>query len=198
MKRRFLEIALIAAGIVFLSKAGWSIYRYRQFQNQLLSHQLPAQSFAPHNVVESAINKPAVIGQLSVPRLRLSAAMVEGDDEESLSLALGHMKGTAPIGGKGNAVVAGHRDTAFWPLRNIRKGDSILVLTDKKYVYSVEQLQIVNPDDTHALQDTNSAMLTLVTCYPIHHIGPSPKRFIVVPKLLRAQSQRFNTSETLH
>ncbi len=198
MKRRFLEIALVAAGIVFLSKAGWSIYKYHRFQDQLLSHQLSALSFVPHSAVESAATKCAVIGQLSVPRLRLSAAMVEGDDEESLSLAIGHMKGTAPIGSKGNAVVAGHRDTAFWPLRNIRKGDSILVTTDKKYVYTVEQIQVVNPDDTGALRDADSAMLTLVTCYPFRHMGPAPKRFIVVARLLRAQSQHFKMNRTNH
>lgn len=118
----------------------------------------------------------------------MSALMVEGDDDESLSLAAGHMKGTAPIGSKGNAVIAGHRDTVFWPLRNIKAGDSIVVSTDKRYIYTVEGTQIVAPDNTDTLQDSQRGVLTLVTCYPFRHIGPSPKRFVVTAKLVRAQS----------
>ena len=188
MKRRRLELILAAAGTAFLVKAGSDFYRYRYFQNQALAHAFPVKPSAPYGVFENAADEPIAIGRLTVPRLRLSAAMVEGDDEESLSLAVGHMKGTAPVGSKGNAVVAGHRDTAFWPLRNIRKGDHILVSTDKKYLYSVERTEVIEPDDTRPLRDANSAMLTLVTCYPFRHVGPSPKRFIVVAKLLRAQN----------
>ncbi len=114
--------------------------------------------------------------------------MVEGDDESSLSVAAGHMKGTALLGSKGNAVVAGHRDTVFWPLRNIRRGDYIFISTSKQYVYSVEQIQIVNPIDTRALHDADTAILTLITCYPFRHVGPSPKRFVVIAKLLRVQT----------
>jgi sortase A len=184
MKRRWLEVTLAAAGILFLSKAAWDIYRYRSFQHRLLFGHPVVQSAASSNASEHASGEPAMIGQLSVPRLRILAAVVEGDDENSLDVAVGHIKGTALFGSRGNAVVAGHRDTVFWPLRNIRRGDHILVSTGRKYVYSVEQTQIVDPDDTRTLQDTDTAILTLVTCYPFRHVGPSPKRFVVVAKLL--------------
>ena len=189
MKRRWFEIVLAAVGIASLSKAGWDLCRYQHFQNQPLSRPLATPSSASQAIFEGAANKHAVIGHIAIPRLRLLAAMVEGDDEESLSLAVGHMQGTAPLGSKGNAVVAGHRDTAFWPLRNVRKGDRILVSTDKRYVYAVEQTKIVDPDDTRALRDANNAVLTLVTCYPFRHVGPAPKRFIVVAKLLHSQNE---------
>ena len=175
-------------GLAFVSKAGWNIYQYRQFQNHLFSNRLPVEASAFHKNLQSAPGKHVAIGKLSVPRLQLSVAMVEGDSDESLSLAVGHMTGTAPVGSKGNAVVAGHRDTVFWPLRNIKVGDHIVVSTDKKYVYAVEQTQIVDPEDTRALQDAQNATLTMVTCYPFRHVGPSPKRFIVTAKLLRVQS----------
>lgn len=188
MKRRWLEITLVAAGVASLSRAGWDLYKYWNFQHQLIVNHPAVVSLASFHSNEHAAHEPAAIGQISIPRLRMSAIMVEGDDENSLSVAAGHMKGTALFGSKGNAVVAGHRDTVFWPLRNIKRGDHILVSTGSKYVYSVEQTRIVDPTDTRALQDANSALLTLITCYPFRHVGPSPKRFVVIAKLLRAQN----------
>ncbi len=175
------------AGAVFLLKAGWSLYQYRRFQSQPPASHVATWVFSPAKNPAGLLNDHSIIGQLRVPRLQISAVMVEGDDDESLNLAAGHMTGTALVGSRGNAVVAGHRDTVFWPLRNIKAGDSIVASTDKKYVYAVEKIQVVDPQDTAALQDTGRATLTLVTCYPFRHVGPSPKRFVVIAKLLRAE-----------
>jgi len=181
-------LALVTTGIICLSKAGWNVYRYRHFQSQSFSKHLlvPASTSRQNEKRES--HRPAILGQLSIPRLEMSALVVEGDDDESLGLAVGHMKGTALLGSSGNAIVAGHRDTVFWPLRKIKAGDLIVVSTDKRYVYTVEQTYIVDPDNTDVLQDSQRGILTLITCYPFRHIGPSPKRFIVTAKLVRAQS----------
>jgi sortase (surface protein transpeptidase) len=65
---------------------------------------LAAKSPIPYSSFESAAYKHVVIGQIYVPRLRLSAAMAEGDDEESFSLAAGHLTGTAPTGSEGNTM----------------------------------------------------------------------------------------------
>jgi sortase A len=185
VKRQWLEITLAVAGIIFLSKAGWGIYKYWNFQRQGLIRPPAVKSPTSFRSSEQAVHERTVIGQLTVPRLGMSTVIVEGDDENSLSVAAGHMQGTALIGSKGNAVVAGHRDTVFWPLRNIQRGDHILVSTGRKYIYSVEQTQIVDPADTRVLQNADRATLTLVTCYPFHHVGPSPKRFVVIAKLRR-------------
>ena len=55
----------------------------------------------------------ALIGRLSVPRLRLSAMVREGIDRNTLQLAIGHIPATALPGQAGNVGVAGHRDTFF-------------------------------------------------------------------------------------
>ena len=188
MKRRLLELALVTASVVCLSKAGWTVYRYQYFQNQPLPKRFLLPASTSHANGDRGTYNTPILGQLSIPRLRVSAVMVEGDDDESLSLAAGHMKGTAPIGSKGNTIIAGHRDTVFWPLRNIKAGDSIVVSTDKQYVYTVEKTQIVDPSNTDALQDSQQEILTLITCYPFRHIGSSPKRFIVTAKLSHPQS----------
>ncbi len=124
-----------------------------------------------------------VIGRLNIRRLRLSIAMVEGDDDDSLSIGVGHMSGTANAGQAGNMIVAGHRDSAFWPLRDIRKGDRIDVDGQRRFSYRVEGMKVVEENDVSLLSNTKDPMLTLVTCYPFRYVGPAPKRFIVTAKL---------------
>ena len=38
---------------------------------------------------------------------------------------------------------------------------------------------MVEPEDTEVLDNSDDAILTLVTCYPFYFVGPAPKRFIV-------------------
>ena len=104
----------------------------------------------------------------------------EGIDDDTLSRAVGHIPATALPGHPGNVGLAGHRDTFFRGLRNLRKRDEIDFLTlDGNFKYRVESLKIVNPDNASVLAPSPENTLTLVTCYPFYYVGNAPKRFIV-------------------
>jgi len=119
------------------------------------------------------------LGRISVPRLHLTAMVEEGDDDDTLRAAVGHIPGTALPGAPGNFGLAGHRDTFFTGLKDLRRGDEIDFETrSKKYRYIVEETMIVGPNDTSVLAAARQNRLTLVTCYPFHYIGPAPRRFI--------------------
>jgi sortase A len=121
-----------------------------------------------------------VIGRLQIPRLGISAMVREGASEGTLSRAVGHIPGTALPGRNGNVALAGHRDTFFRALRNIRKHDAIEVETSQgTFRYIVESTKIVGPRDVEVLNASGGQTLTLVTCYPFYYIGSAPKRFIV-------------------
>jgi len=122
----------------------------------------------------------AVIGRLSVPRLHLSAIVREGVDGTTLQLAVGHIPATALPGQAGNVGVAGHRDTFFRGLKDLKNGDEIEFSTlhgDFRYV--VESLIIVEPDNVEVLAPSSENVLTMVTCFPFSYIGNAPKRFVV-------------------
>lgn len=122
----------------------------------------------------------AVIGRLEIPRLKLSVMVRQGADEGTLRTAVGHIPGTALPGIIGNVGLAGHRDTFFRPLRNIREHDVIeLQTTAGIYRYLVSSTQIVSPRDVSVLKASGGETLTLVTCYPFYYVGSAPKRFIV-------------------
>jgi sortase A len=104
----------------------------------------------------------------------------EGADERTLSRAVGHIPGTALPGNVGNVGLAGHRDTFFRALRNIRADDTIeLETTAGTYRYIVKSTRIVTPRDVSVLEASGGETLTLVTCYPFYYVGSAPKRFIV-------------------
>ncbi|HEU5182577.1 MAG TPA: sortase, partial [Candidatus Polarisedimenticolia bacterium] len=45
--------------------------------------------------------------------------------------------------------------------------------------YRVEWTRIVRPTETSVLSRGDREVLTLVTCYPFHYVGPAPRRYIV-------------------
>ncbi len=62
-----------------------------------------------------------MLGILEIPRLGIETPVLEGVDDATLRRAIGHIPGTAlPADGIGNIGIAGHRDTLFRPLRDVR------------------------------------------------------------------------------
>ena len=128
----------------------------------------------------SISGKGAVVGRLEIPRLHLSVVVLEGSDPSILAVAAGHIEGTSLPGPSGNVGIAAHRDTFFGSLREIRPNDIVTVKTSNgTFSYTVSRTEVVVPTDIEVLHPTSDPELTLVTCYPFRHHGPSPKRFIV-------------------
>lgn len=121
-----------------------------------------------------------VIGRLDMPALGLHVPILNDYDPASLRRGVGRMKGTAVPGGLGNLVLAGHRDTYFRPLRHVRSGMVIQVVTQTEtFNYVVDSTTIVSPEDVDVLDIGDRPEMTLITCYPFDFIGAAPKRFIV-------------------
>ncbi len=109
---------------------------------------LPGESPNEAQPGEAAPEMRSVIGRLDIPRLKLSVMVREGADEGTLRRAVGHIPGTALPGKIGNVGLAGHRDTFFRALRNIREDDTIeLETTSGLYRYVVKSTKIVTPRD---------------------------------------------------
>ena len=124
-----------------------------------------------------------LLGRMEIPRLGMTMVVAEGTDETTLRRAGGHIRGTALPGQPGNVGIAGHRDTLFRPLRNIRQDDVIMLTTlQGEYRYRVVTTEIVSPSDVSVLSSDDHEVLTLVTCYPFYFVGPAPGRFIVRAK----------------
>ena len=122
----------------------------------------------------------APLGVLTIPSIRLEAPIFDGTAELTLNRGIGRIEGTADVGAAGNLGLAGHRDGFFRPLKDVHVGDAIAVESlHGTTLYRITELMIVEPTDVHVLAPTDSATLTLVTCYPFYFIGEAPQRYIV-------------------
>lgn len=120
------------------------------------------------------------LARLKVPRLGLEAVVAAGVDQRVLRRAVGHMPHSALPGEDGNVVLAGHRDTFFRPLEQIRDDDIVLLETaDGVQRYRVEWTAVVKPTRVDLAGRTGYPALTLVTCFPFEYVGNAPFRFVV-------------------
>lgn len=187
---RWLVFALALSGVACLAwssytiLAAWShqrteraaLERARGQESPTLARaETPSAAAAPR-----PLSTGETIGSLEVPRLRFSAIVAEGDDDGTLKIAVGHLPDTPLPWNDGNSALAGHRDGLFRPLEKIRVGDELTFSTPRGDLrYRVSETKIVDPDDLSVLDSGGGPMLTLITCYPFHYIGPAPRRFIV-------------------
>jgi sortase A len=171
----------LAVGIAALTYAGYSLVDAHAFQARAQNRfeksraQNVSQSEEPELVREGG-----VLGEMEVPRLGLKIVVVQGDSNRILRRAVGHIPETALPGQSGNVALAGHRDSFFRPLRNIRSGDAITFKTrNAEFQYQVESTAVVQPGDVSVLQASSGRILTLITCFPFYYVGAAPNRFVV-------------------
>ena len=202
---RWSQYLLFAVGILALGYVGFVLldarlfqgYQSRQFQQALNGLRPQKIGDQPLHGGSSISLKPAEagmraermdmagmggtpLGRIEISTIGLAAMILEGTDARTLRRAAGHIPGTPLPGQQGNVAITGHRDTFFRPLRNIRKNDEIRLTTlSGSYRYLVDSIKVVEPEDTEVLDNSDDAILTLVTCYPFYFVGPAPKRFIV-------------------
>jgi sortase A len=131
------------------------------------------------------LGKPAEsLAVLRIPALRLEVPVLEGTDAVTLNRGVGRIAGTSLPGQGGNIGIAGHRDGFFRPLKDIRRGDLIeLVTTTRTDLYAVDRVRITSTADVSVLRPRRNPSLTLVTCYPFYFVGPAPSRYIVEASL---------------
>ena len=122
------------------------------------------------------------VARLIAPTHKKSMVVLAGVNGAALAFGPGHLTTSAPPGVSDNSVIAGHRDTHFAFLGSLKPGD-VLQLQARDGVlhdYRVTQTRVVHETDTRVLQPSQSAMLTLITCYPFDAVVPGgPLRYVV-------------------
>ena len=166
----------LVAGLFAGGYAGYIIgdaQTYQAIQLRKFAHEAP--------IVEPDL--PGIgerVGEIEIPRLALRAIVLQGDSTQVLHRGVGHLPYTPMPGELGNVGLAGHRDSFFRPLRQIRPGDMITLRTLKgEFQYRVESTRVVFPSNIEVLAPTERHELTLVTCFPFNYAGAAPNRFIV-------------------
>ncbi len=161
-------------------EAQWE--RARAYNASLLPSILP-DSFA----VASASGEPnaeylaclnltgdGMMGTIEIPKIQVKLPIYHTTESEVLDKAAGHLEGSSlPVGGENtHAVISAHRGlpsaSLFTDLDQLTVGDHFLIhVLDDTLAYEVDQIQVVEPEDTSALGvEEGQDLVTLLTCTP--------------------------------
>jgi len=175
---------LFLAGVVALTYVGYTLLQARQTlavadQVIIAAGKGADSSNGPQPL--APLHRGDVMGRLDIPRLGLSVPVLQGTSSRILRLGAGHIEGTPLPGESGNSAFAGHRDTFFRGLKDIRTSDEIMLQAPGRvFRYTVDWVKVVDPADVSVLQASgDTSTLTLVTCYPFYLVGPAPRRYVV-------------------
>ena len=120
------------------------------------------------------ISGQGVMGYIEIPEIDVSLPIYHGTEDPVLQVAIGHLEWSSlPVGGEStHCVLSGHRGLPsaklFTNLDKLREGDTFLLrVLDEILTYEVDQILIVEPQDTAALEIAEGEdYCTLVTCTP--------------------------------
>ena len=115
-----------------------------------------------------------IMGYVEIPAIKCSLPIYHGTNDAVLQVAVGHLEWTSlPTGGEStHCVVSGHRGLPsaklFTNLDKLQEGDVFLLrVLDEVLTYEVDQILIVEPQETGALRIVEGEdYCTLVTCTP--------------------------------
>ena len=115
-----------------------------------------------------------IMGYIEIPSIDCSLPIYHGTEESVLQIAIGHLEWTSlPVGGEStHCVLSGHRGLPsaklFTNLDKLQEGDVFLLrVLDEVLTYEVDQILIVEPQETGALKiEEGKDYCTLVTCTP--------------------------------
>jgi sortase A len=154
----------------------------RNYNEELKPYVLP-DSFANAARTEEAdetymsclnLTGSGMMGYVQIPKINVKIPIFHTTEEEVLRTAAGHLEGSSlPVGGEGNhAVISAHRGlpsaTLFTDLDRLVEGDCFLLyILDEVLCYRVDQITVVEPEDTGALAAVEGMdLVTLLTCTP--------------------------------
>jgi len=127
------------------------------------------------------------VAKLSAKGGDVELIVLAGSSGRTLAFGPGHMSTSVLPGEVGNSVIAGHRDTHFRFLQDLKEGESLnLEMSDgQRHLFRVTSIDVVDSRRGRIVLDTESAMLSLVTCYPFSsELVGGPMRYVVSAEMV--------------
>ena len=177
---RITAFVLLLAGSFLLSDGCW-IRAKAVLAQMLLQHAWEETLRTGENTKAWPWADTWPVARLRMERLGIDLIVLEGESGEVLAFGPGHLPASATSGGKGNCVLSGHRDTSFRFLKDLVADDILSLQTTGGSIYQFKvSAMFTRQAETLYLQETDRAMLTLITCYPFDALTPgTTQRYVV-------------------
>lgn len=200
--------ALIGLGILcIVAAAAWQINATLWTQNsERVGHSL-VEGFLKNNALSAPLKAPAVTagsaslaacnanstgatgagtssgtagarGLLLIPKLGVTAPVLEGTGDDQLNVAVGHDPDSVWPGTAGNAVLDAHDVSYFQNIAQLEPGDRVIFEAPcTTYVFKVQSHAVVAQGAP--VYNTPGPSITLVTCWPTNALWFTPNRYVV-------------------
>ncbi len=130
------------------------------------------------------LNGDGMMGIVEIPGINVKIPIYHTTDNDVLQIGAGHLEGSSlPVGGEStHAVISAHRGlpsaSLFTDLDKMKEGDHFLLhILDDILCYEVDQILVIEPEDTEALSvEKEKDLVTLLTCTPY---GVNSQRLLV-------------------
>ena len=141
--------------------------------------------------VTAILERQQILGKITCEKIGIEYVVVEGAERDNIRASIGHILGTAQMGGEGNCVLAGHRGgyygEFFKNIHLLQNKDKVVVtdVYDRAYVYEVYDKFVVEPTEIwvcNKIEGENT--LTLLSCE-----DEGTRRFIVRCRLTESETQ---------
>jgi sortase A len=175
----FMTAALVITGSCMMAHSGY--FYTRAVIMQMLLNEAWEKSKRTKKIVKVwGLADTWPVGKLSIKSIGLSKVLLKDADKESLAIGPAHIAASAWPGSDGNIAIAGHRDSFFSDLEGVRRGEVVeLESMSSVQYFTVTDIQIADPGDIQWAENAADNVITLITCYPFHYVGPAPKRYVV-------------------
>lgn len=118
-----------------------------------------------------------------------------GDGLQEIRYGVGVYNGGSVPGGVGTTLIAGHNNTYFHGLKDVKIGYNINIKTNYgKYIYKITGTKVADHNDTSAYTLYNGEHdIILYTCYPFDVLGFKTNRYFVYADLVSGPIIDFNS-----
>ena len=156
-----LGVALVMLGLILILSKNTKQSLNSSFENEPVT----LRGFNNQSLAEENIPRRVIIPRLSLDLGIKKATVINGYWEVFEGVA-GWGEGSGVPGTVGNQVVFAHaREGMFLPLRDVKDGEIIYILTgDGWYAYRVTEIKEVYPNQIEVIEQTSDETLTLYTC----------------------------------
>jgi sortase A len=181
-------LSIVAGALIFASIAafyhhsnsvGHALVRSEQSQIHRAKKEAAAHPAAAPHCPPFSDSATGPQGIVRAPAIAMAAPVLANDTDQQLSVAVGHIAGSAWPGNPGTTVLAAHDVTYFSRINVLTAGQTVQFVTPCfTYQYRVTGHQIVNTGSP-IYSSPGQSLLVLETCYPLNALYFTPQRYLV-------------------
>jgi sortase A len=181
-------VSIVAGTLIFVSIAafyhhsdtvGHALVRSEQAKIHRAKHDAAAHPATALQCPPFSDSAAGPQGIVRAPAIAMAAPVLANDGDQQLSVAVGHIAGSAWPGNPGTVVLAAHDVTYFSRINVLTTGQTVEFVTPCfTYQYRVTGHQVVTTGSP-IYSSPSQSLLVLETCFPLNALYFTPQRYLV-------------------